>query len=156
MSDYETVCSAIADDLRNNVAGLVEVKESNVHLLAPWSAQELAADGEKHLAVWPVGENAESAEPLTTGSHMLNQGFAILYWESSATEAPRLVEDQVGAAALLDLHNAIRARIYRDAFQTIGSSDRAWYVGTSFPEQVSRVRGFQISLSVRRFIDFTS
>lgn len=155
MSDYSTVCDAIIDDLRNNVPGLVDVPDRNIHRYSPWSPEELVADGGKHLAVWPAGEGAESAEPMTTGSHMLNQVYAILWWESSGIEAPRLVGDEDGAATLLDLHNAIRARIYRDEFQTIGGSDRVWYVGTDFPEQVGQVRGFQIGLSVRRFQDFS-
>lgn len=156
MSDWEIVTDAIIADLRDNVPSLVEVKESNIHRLAPWSPQELTADGERHLAVWPAPGDAEIAEPMTTDAHMLNQVYIILYWESSGTEGPRLVGDEAGAATLLDLHNAVRDRIYRMSFQTIGASDRVWYIDTSFPEVVSRVRGFEIRLSVRRIKEFSA
>jgi hypothetical protein len=96
-----------------------------------------------------------SDEPLATGSHQLTQEYAVLVWEGS-DESARQVLDEEATKNFLDLHNAVRDRIYRDSFQTIGGSDRVWYLGSALPERSRQVRWFLIGLSVRRFMAFSA
>ena len=64
MSDFETVCIAMRDDL---VGAIPKLSEASQHLFLPWDPENLTAGvGERHLAIWPSAEEAETAEPLAT------------------------------------------------------------------------------------------
>ena len=154
-ADFVVMCDAIKTDLVANVTGLgsAKVPTKNRHLYEPWDPENLEADGARHLAVWPLQE-AEEKQPLATGSHALNQQYAVVVWESSGTESTRLQRDEAGAATFLQLHNDTRGRFYVETNQQLGGSDRVWYVGTSFPVVPGPVRWFAITVEVRRFAAF--
>lgn len=153
MSDFATVVDAIIEDLTTNVAGL---RDAIVHRYAPWDPEELqAAPHERHLAVFPSAENTDVAEPLATGSHQLNQVYSVLYWESAGDEPARAVLDEQAAADLLDLHNAVRARFYVSANESLGGSTLVWYAASGLAERVGAVRWFLVGVRVVRVIGFT-
>ena len=153
MSDYQIVCDAIKTDLVGNVAGLFDAE---VHLYEPWDPEALvAAVGEKHLAIWPVAEQADSAEVIATGFHLLTQQYEIWYWEGAETENERMVRDEAAALKLLDLHNAVRARFYVEENQALGGSKLVWYTRANLPNAPSLVRWFRIVLRVERLQAFT-
>ena len=103
MSDFETVCIAMRDDL---VGAIPKLSEASQHLFLPWDPENLTAGvGERHLAIWPSAEEAETSEPLATGSHMLNQLYHVQCWEGVAGEGDRLKRDEPGAQAFYELHN---------------------------------------------------
>lgn len=156
MSDFETVVDAIKADLVANVAGLAadKVKPKDIHLYNPQDPEAFEDDGARHLAVWPEAD-AEDPEPLTTSSHALNQSYLVAVWESSGTEGTRLQRDEDAAKVFLDLHNDIRARLYVEANQLLGSSDRVWYGGTAFGATAGTVRWFVLRVNVRRFQAFS-
>jgi hypothetical protein len=150
-SDFEVTCDAILADLTSSVSG---VRDAITHRYAPWNPEELVAeDGNRHLAVWPLAEGAEASSPLTTNSHMLTQLYRILYWEPSPDESLQGL-DEDAAADLLSLQNAIRARFYIAANQTIGGNFQVWYEGTTLPERSLRVRTFAMTVSAQKPIDF--
>lgn len=147
------MCDAIADDLSLNVGAL---DGAIVHRYAPWDPEELTAGAsERHLAVWPLPESAESADGLTTNAHLLSQGYAVLYWENAGDESSRQVLDEDAAAALLDLQEACRDRFYRQAATTLGGSYRLWYRSCTMPARSGQVRWFALELqswATREFV----
>lgn len=154
MSDFEVVCNAVIADL--TAAGR-PLEGATTHLLAPWNPEELMPDDKRHLAVWPVAEQAESPAPqeeFVTGGHTLTQGYYVLVWEMASDEEARLKLDETKAAEWFDLHNAIRARFYVEANQQLGASNPLWYAGTTLPEQVSNVRWMRLALTRRTPIAF--
>lgn len=156
MSDWADVVDAVATDLTANVATLTALgADLEIHKLEPWDPEELQSDGKKHIGIWPVGEGAEVPEVLAAGSHQLNQAFAVLYWEPVGVESSRLVRDEDAARALMDLHNAMRARFYVEANQQRAGAFRVWYSGASFPERVGNVRFFAIGFTAAKAISFT-
>ena len=152
-SDFEQVIDAIAADLIENVPALAT---AIVHRYAPWDPEELvAAIGERHLAVWPAAEAPESSAPLTTAGHILAQRYVIAYWEYADTESSRQAVDEEAAKEYLQLHNDIRARLYRKASTTTATSIDTWYLGAEFAQRSRSVRAFLISFQSLRPQDFT-
>lgn len=153
MSDFETVVDAIAQDLTGNVPGLFDAE---LHRYEPWDPEALvAAVGEKHIAIWPVAEQADQAEMIATGFHLLTQMYEVWYWEGAEVENERLVRDEGAAKKLLDLHNAVRERFYVEANQALGGSKLVWYTSANLPNAPSTVRWFRIVLRVERVQAFT-
>jgi len=153
VSDWSDLIDNVCEDLMDNVPALA-VEAANVHRYASWSPEELLSDGKRHMAVWPLGE-AERATPLTLGAHELDQLYRVLVWEDAADESSRGVTDQDATAALLDLHNDIRDRFYVQANQGRAGAFRVWYRGARFPDRASRVRWFEVEVSVATGSAFT-
>lgn len=159
MSDWKTVCDAIATDLTGNIPALAGVK---VHKLAPWTPEQAIRDQDRHLGIWPGGDvnpatlEAEDAQPSTNFGHQLNQTYYVMYWEPSETEVTRGLLDEPAAESLMDLQNAIRDRFYVEANQTLGGSALVWYGGSTFPDRAGPIRWFAVQLLVVRFQAFTS
>ncbi len=126
------VCEAWADDLTSHVSGLAEVK---VHLYAPWSRELLAAaQGERHLAVYPSGEPEVATGLTTEPADLLLQVFTILVWEDAADEASRLYDDDDGNGAWLDLFEQVRGRLYVMTNTSLGvTSGATRYTGAADP-----------------------
>lgn len=150
-SDFETFCTTVLADLVANVSGLSAAVQ---HSLAPWSPEELEADGARHVAVWPAGEQAESVTPLDLGALQFNQVFRVLVWEDSGTESERQVTDTTATATFLQLQNDVRARFMRLNFAVSGYY-RAWPAQTRFPERSSQVRWFELSIAAATAVAFT-
>jgi len=152
VSDHSELCDALIDDLQGNVAGL---RDAIVHRYGPWDPEEFrAAAGERHLAVWPAPE-VETIEARYIGGHTLKQVYAIAYWEWASDEATRAVLDEDAAKALLDLQNAIRARLYALENANLTGVDRLWYRRTQLPARSSSTRWLVLVVDVDREIQFT-
>lgn len=143
-SDFETFCNELIADLTVGVAGLGTV---TVHTPAPWDPEELVNDGERHLAVWPLGESegrGEDVEPLHMSADNILQAYRVLVWEPS-TDTARQVLDPEAASAFLTLHNQVRARFYA------GFSVAGWwkirYRGVTFPDRTTDSRWFAIDVT---------
>jgi hypothetical protein len=154
MSDFSTFCDAVQADLVGNVAGLGSLAADAKHLYAPWNPYALQPDGRRHLAIWPDAESADTPEPAAIEAHELAQVYLVLVWEGAELEGQRLSEDQAGAAAFLDLHNAVRARFYVEANQHLGGAELCWYAGTAFSDAAALVRWFVIRLAARFWSPF--
>ena len=150
-SDFETFCDAVIADLQANVRALTDVK---VHRLLPYDPEELQADGDRHLSVFPVADTPDVAEPLVTGpgGDLLNQTYRVLYWEDAAGESSRAIGDTEAAATLFELHNAIRARFYAAGNTFLGGTEYTRYLGSVFPDRAGLVRWFTIGVLGRRTI----
>ena len=151
-SDFETFCEAAALDLTTEVPGL---RDASVHLFTPWDPEQQVPDGDKHLAIWPQAEEAETAEPLVTGpgGDLLVQLYAVLYWEPAGDESSRGIADMDAARDLFALHNDVRARFYAIENITLGGTVDTRYIGSRFPERSGQVRWFALALRARRAID---
>lgn len=153
MSVFQTVCDAIRDDLIGNVPGLFDAK---VHMYEPWDPEELtAAVGERHLAVWVDPGETERVEPLSNGSHQLNQVYVIQVWEPAPGEGDRLKADEEGAKRLFDLYDAVHDRLYIEANQELGGSALVWNRATSLATRAGSVRFFRMLVRVVRVQAFT-
>jgi hypothetical protein len=154
-SDFETVVDALALDLRTNVTGLTDIPEARIHLYYPANPEYLEARaGERHLAIWPAGE-AESPASMGTGFHEMNQTYIVTIWEDAGTEGPRRMADEQANKDWLTLHNAVRARFYVTANQTLGGLDNLWYAGVRFHDVASSVRWMVVSLEGSHLVGFT-
>jgi hypothetical protein len=123
VSSYSAVIDAVVADLQANVATFTGIA---VHKLAPWNPEALESDGGKHLACWLAPTQSEVAEPFVTMGHNLAQTYVVMYWEPSPeNESQQMNTD--AAAALMDLSDAVKARFYQQATQTLGGSWRLWY-----------------------------
>ena len=152
MSDFAEVCDALIADLQESVPGC---RDTIVHRYAPWDPEELVAkSGEKHLAVWPAPE-AENAEPLYIGGHMLRQRYAIAYWEYAADLTARGTSDEAAAADLLDLQNAVRARLYALENANLAGAMSLRYSATLLPSRQGTTRWFVIVAQLDLPIEFT-
>jgi hypothetical protein len=154
MSLFSDMCDAIITDLTTNV-GTLNVTSETIHRYQPWSPAELLPDGRRHLGVWPVAASPSTATPLALGVHQFDQLYRVLVWEGSNSESSRGVPDVAGAAALLDLHDAVLARFYVDANQSRAGAFRVWYRGSSLPERSLQVRYFEMEIAVATAYAFT-
>lgn len=150
-SDFETFCTTVLADLVANVSGLSAAVQ---HSLAPWAPEDLMTDGNRHVAVWPAGEQAERVTPLDLGALEFHQIFRVIVWETADPESERAVTDSAATATFLQLQNDVRARFMRAAFAVAGYY-RAWPVQTRFPERSSFVRWFEISIEAVTAVAFT-
>lgn len=144
-SDFEVFCEAVIADLTNYVEGLGTV---TAHKLAPWDPQEIVNDGNRHLAVWPLGESegqGEAVEPLHMSADNVLQAYRVLIWEPG-TDTARQVLDEDAASAFLTLHNQVRARFYNDSLAVTGYW-KIRYRGVTFPDRTSDVRWFAIDVT---------
>jgi hypothetical protein len=145
-SDFQTVVDAIVADLTTNVPGL---RDALPHKYAAYDPeQQVAEAGERHLAVWPTAEDADTPTPLVTGpgGDILTQLYAVVYWEHAGGESDRGVLDQEAARELLALHNAVRARFYAIANIRLGGTTSTRYAGARFPERSGQVRWFAVAV----------
>ena len=154
MSDWEDFCSDLIADLQSNIRGLTEGSVS-VHLLVPYDPEELSADGDRHLSVFPLAEEAQRADPLTTAGVELIEVYRILYWEDAAGESGRGVADVEAAQTMLDLAQAVRARLLMQASQTLGGAFMVRYIGSVFPDRSGQVRWFAVGVEAHRAQDIT-
>jgi len=148
-SDFETTCTAISDLLTVNVTGMGAV---TVHKLVPWDPAELVADGDRHLAVWPVADTPEVTEPLTLDSLNAVQTYRVLVWENAGVESSRQVLDEQAASDFLQLQNDTRRMFH--PFRTFANTWKVRYRGTAFPERPSTVRWFEMEITVDAALEF--
>lgn len=148
MSSWRSGCDAIIALLQAEVPDLAGAV---VHRYAAWSVEELAADGKRHLACWPI---SEAASPLSQGAHELAQTYRVLVWEDATRPAARRVDDEARAAGLLDLADSVRNVLYHDAHQHIDGSERSWYSRCDFPELPGQVQWFAVTIELVRYAGF--
>ena len=156
MSTFSATCDALIEDLLDHVPTL-QVDSNNIHRYSTWFPEELTADGARHLAVFPASENFDSANTIGAplGGHFRVQTFVILVWEPSNFEAERGVTDEEGTAAFLDLYEAILARLYVTANQSMAGSWKQWFQAAQVPDRVGTVRFFRIALQRNDTLSFT-
>jgi hypothetical protein len=149
-SDFQTFCDAVMTELVTNVTTLSTLGTAlQQHKLAPWDPEALAADlGKPHLAVWPIGEEPELATPFTAdGGAQIEQRYRVLYWEHIGEEGAQGIQNPVRSAALLTLHNAVRARFFLKANVRLGGTAWTRYLATQFPSRPSSTRWFMLTIS---------
>lgn len=152
---FTGICDALIDDLMANVPALTDVR---VHRYAPWDPeQQVAPNGERHLAVYPAAEGAEDAVPLVTGpgGDMLVQVYRIVYWEGAGDESGRGIADEEAASDLLSLLEAVRTRLYDTDNLRIGGAEHLRYTGAGLPDRSSAVRWFMLGVQIRTSITVT-
>lgn len=149
------VCDALIADLQSFVPGLGPdaVASSRVHLYAPWTPEAFLADGYRHLAVWPTGEEPEVAEPLATGFHDRVQFYHIVVWEPAGEE--RGVADDAGTLTFLDLYESVIGRLYVTTNQNLGGSWRTWFASSELDTTASLLRWFRIRVESHHAQAFT-
>jgi hypothetical protein len=149
ISSLITVVDALVHDLQMAVPGLGPdvVSDDRVHRYGAWSAEELTADGKRHLAVWPISE-ANEDEYLTNSAIELVQEFQIVVWESNLG-VERLVDDEEGAKALLELQEDVKTRLRLSA-QAFGGSYLSKYAAMTLDQSPSLTRGFVMTVTCRR------
>lgn len=154
-SDWQRLIDAVLVDLVANVPGLRDVL---VHRYSPYDPEEQVAEaGERHLSMYPVAANAQTAEPAITGPRgdLLTEVYRIIYWEHAGDESSRGISDEFAAAAMLDLAQAVRDRFYVRENYAIGGTVDTRYVGTALPERSGQVRWFAVGIAARRDITGT-
>jgi len=154
-SSWETLINAVIDDLTTNVPQLRDVR---VHRFSPYDPEELVAEvGERHLSMFPVASQAQTAEPAVTGPRgdLLTEVYRITYWEHAGDESARGVSDEEAAADLLALAEDVRDRFYVNANYRIGGTVDTRYIATALPERSGQIRWFAIGIQARRDITGT-
>jgi hypothetical protein len=153
-SDWVSVCDAIISDFQTNVS---ELSTSNavVHKYAPWDPETLQPDVTRQWAVWPIGEQAETAQGLASGVHLFTQTYEVLIWETAEDEV-RLVRDEDATADFYQLHNDVRDRLYVEGNQQLGASMQFWYLGSEFGKASATVRWMRIRCQRQIPQDFSS
>jgi hypothetical protein len=151
-SDWENFCQAAIADLQTNVLALTEGSVL-VHPLVPYDPEELAADGERHLSVFPIAETAQQSQPLTTAGVELVEVYRILYWEGADDESSRGVADVDAARSMLDLAQAVKDRYLTTDTATLSGAFRVRYIGTVFPDRSGQVRWFAVGVEAHRAQD---
>jgi hypothetical protein len=147
---------AWVEELTATVDGLADVKE---HRYAPWSVENLGAvTNERHLAVWPAGE-PETTIPYLAGAppaDLATQKFIIAVWEDASAESTRRMDDDQANLDWLDLHEAIRDRLYDLDNQHLGwdQSANVRYQGVVF-DVVGSLRVMVITFNTEAFLVFT-
>lgn len=143
MSTFSAACDALVEDLVDNVPALA-VEPENVHRYEEAFPEQLVSDGARHLAVYPTGDGFDTSvtDGAPLGAHLREQVFAILVWEP-APDGSRAVGDPEGAAAMLDLYEAVLARLYVTANQTMAGAWKQWFVGAETPRRTLQVRYFR-------------
>ena len=156
VSTFAATCDALIEDLRDNVPSLA-VDPENVHRYLAWFPEQLVADGDRHLAVFPSPDNfdAPETEGAPIGAHLRSQGFVILVWEPAEGESQRATSDEEGAKALLNLYEAVLARLYVTANQTMAGSWKQWFAGASVPARSGQVRWFSLVVARSDILNFT-
>jgi hypothetical protein len=152
MAEFTTVCDAIATELQTNVAALAAMTHLTVHKYSPWDPEDLAAspgDDAQHLAVWPVGEEAETATPFVTapGGDLIEQRYRVMYWEHIGKEGSLGTTDETATTTLFGLHAAIRARFYDSSNTQLGGTVSTRYLGSIFPNRAGGVRWFALAIA---------
>ena len=151
-SSWQTFVDAVMADLTTNVPGLRDVRE---HRYSPYDPEELVAEvGERHLSIFPIAGQAQTAERLVTGpgGDLIVETYRITYWEHAGDESTRGASDEDAAADLLTLAEDVRDRFYATANLRIGGTELTTYIGTAFPERSGLVRWFAIGVSARRSV----
>ena len=144
MSVYTRLCDAILAELASAVPSLTGVE--NVHRYTPFSVESLLADGETHLAVWTVTDQAnEEAQPMTTGSMLVRYPIGISYWEP-CEEGDDLRANEDAAARLSETLEDVRTVLTRNSFRNLEGGILQW-VGS-----VMETCGAQASGSVRWWV----
>jgi hypothetical protein len=153
LSDWADFCDAWVSELTNNVAGLTSAV---THKYSPWDPEALAAaNGERHLAIWPEGGTEHETPGFVTNGFILRQSYLVLVWEGAQDEAGRLVLDEAATKDFLDLENAVRARFFLKANVRRGSVDEVRAGGVQLPQPSGGVRSFAWRLLAVKGIDLT-
>jgi hypothetical protein len=95
---------------------------ATIHKYAPWSMEQLANDGKRHVAIWPTAAQG-APSPLTVGSlpsDLDPAEFAVLVWEDASLEGELRYDDDTANAAWLNLSEAIAARFRVQANTNLG------------------------------------
>lgn len=153
MSDWSEFCDEMIAELTSTVDGL---RDAKTHRYASWDPETLfAPTGERHLAVWPEGGAEHPAAPLTaTGGVNLVRDFVVMVWEGAADQDGRLKHDEEATAALLDLENAVRERLFQKSNQRLGSMDEVRPNAVALPDPVTPVRAFAWRVRTFKGVDF--
>ena len=156
MSSFSTTCDAIIEDLLDNVPTL-QVNPENVHRYSEAFPEDLDPDGSRHLAVFPAADRFDSPSPNegALGFHVRKQGFTIMVWEPATGVADRQVSDEESAATFLDLYEAVQARLYVDANQSMANAYRQWFFGSEVPIRGQSSRWFRIHVERASTLAFT-
>lgn len=142
-------------DLTTNVAALRDVRE---HRYSPYDPEELVAEvGERHLSIFPVAAQAQTAEPLVTGpgGDLIIETYRVTFWEHAGDESARGQSDEEAAADLLTLAEGIRNRFYAAVNARLGGAHRVRYIGTVLPERSGQVRWFAIGIEAQQHVHVT-
>lgn len=152
MSRWSSVCDAVLADLQDHVANL-SAANAVPHKYAAWDPQHLRADGSRHVAVYPGGQQATGLlMPVTTQIDVL---VHVLVWEDQAHEYERRFADEAAAAAFYDLHDQVEARFELIANIALGGAWYVEYLSTDLPDTALPVRYFDIQLRAKTGAAFT-
>jgi hypothetical protein len=165
VSDYADFIDDAVLQIQAQVAGfdtsIVPDDIRHVHRYAPWNPLDLVADGNRHLAMWPLPD-AEAASPLAQNVqqvHTLQHVFAVLAWEDAAPQNSRQMPDEAKDRAWLDVANGLRDFFYVEANRqrayAWGGYYRITHVGTTFPETPQAVRWVALTITADRTIAFS-
>jgi len=153
-SSWQSFIDAAMADLTTNVPGLRDVRE---HRYSPYDPEELVAGvGERHLSIFPVAAQAQTAERLLTGpgGDLILETYRITYWEDAGDESSR-GSDEEAAADLLTLAEDVRDRFYDVDNLRLGGAHEVHYIGTAFPERSGQVRWFAIGVQAQQHVHVT-
>lgn len=134
---------------------------ANQHLYASWSMQDLYANvGERHLAIWPNGENPEANQPYTIGnpaSDLPVASYMIAAWEDASNSTVRAQDDTPANLAWLQLYEATRSRLRVQANTNLGEVSTSGYTRYEGGQLglANSLRFFHISFTVRSVASFT-
>lgn len=133
------------------------VPAERVHKYEPMDPELLQADGNRHFSVHPMPDNFDVLleEESSFGTHLLEEHYAILVWEGSPVEGGRLVRDEAGWAALLDVWENVLLWLYQSANQILGVSAFDWYDGSDFPVEAGLARWFRVKVRTKQYRQFT-
>jgi hypothetical protein len=157
MSSFSTTCDALIEDMLDNVVTL-QVDPQNIHRYQEAFPEQLQPDGSRHLAVFPAADRFDSVNPSQSavGFHDRHQVFTILVWEPATGVEERQVSDEQGAKDFLDLYEAVQARLYVDANQSMAGAYRQWFFGSEVPVRTQLTRSFRIHVERASTLAFTA
>lgn len=148
----QDIVDAVVADLTGNVDAL---REASVHRYAPWNPEELFANvGDRHLAVWPVADQVEQRNVLTSDAHELNQVYVILIWENASDAQSRRVADEAADLAFIEMWEAVRDRFYEESNQWLGGTERTWYTGSRWADASGTNRWVLVEFACRLYSGF--
>jgi hypothetical protein len=147
---WRSIVDAWVTELVSNVPELAP--PTIVHRYAPWSVENLALQAnERHLAIWPTSEpEVVVGYVASPPSDLATQTFAVLVWEDASAESTRAQDDDAANLAWLELHEAIRYRLYLLANLHLGDAEimDTHYAGAGF-DMGAGVRSMVLTFRVR-------
>lgn len=145
MSHWADVVDAWVEDLTANVDGLADVKE---HRYAPWSVENLGTvTNERHLAIWPHSEpDVVEGYAASPQMDLATERYSILVWEDASEDSSRRMDNEQANMDWLDLHEAIRDRLYELNNRSLGDPQ---IMDTRYQGVVFGVSGSQRVMELR-------